>query len=110
MKDLREEVGTKACRPYIWAGRIVRMKKREITENIRDKDARRLQKTRKTTRLEDCVKRDLRKAEEEEKRREKVNNRDQWKRITKVARGRTSYNCSRLPSTASELFVWLRGN
>ena len=30
-------------------------------------------------RWEDCVKRDLRKAEEEEKWREKANNRDQWK-------------------------------
>ena len=29
-------------------------------------------------RWEDCVKRDLRKAEEEEKWREKANNRDQW--------------------------------
>ena len=36
-------------------------------------------------RWEDCVKRDLRKAEEEEKWREKANNRDQWKQITKVA-------------------------
>ena len=35
-------------------------------------------------RWEDCVKRDLRKAEEEEKWREKANNRDQWKQITKV--------------------------
>ncbi len=34
---------------------------------------------------EDCVKRDLRKAEEEEKWREKANNRDQWKQITNVA-------------------------
>ena len=33
-------------------------------------------------RWDDCVKRDLRKAEEEEKWREKVNNRDQWKQIT----------------------------
>ena len=33
----------------------------------------------------DCVKRDLRKAEEEEKWREKANSRDQWKTITKVA-------------------------
>ena len=31
------------------------------------------------------MKRDLRKAEEEEKWREKANNRDQWKQITKVA-------------------------
>ena len=36
-------------------------------------------------RWEDCVKRDLRKAEEEENWREKATNRDQWKRITKVA-------------------------
>ena len=36
-------------------------------------------------RWEDCVKRDPRKAEEEEKWREKANNRDQQKRITKVA-------------------------
>ena len=69
----------------------------------RDKDTRRLQKTRKTTakmgglceersekgrggrpqlRWEDCVKRDLRKAGEEEKWREKANNREQWKLIT----------------------------
>ena len=34
-------------------------------------------------RWDDCVKRDLRKAEEEEKWREKPN-RDQWKQITKV--------------------------
>ena len=34
-----------------------------------------------------CVNRDLRKAEEEEKWREKVNNRDKWKRIIKVAVG-----------------------
>ena len=34
---------------------------------------------------EDCVKRDLREAEEEEKWREKANNRDQWKQIAKVA-------------------------
>ena len=31
------------------------------------------------------MKRDLRKAEEEENWREKANNRDQWKQITKVA-------------------------
>ncbi len=37
-------------------------------------------------RWEDCVKRDLRKAEEEENWREmKANNRDQWKQIIKVA-------------------------
>ena len=36
-------------------------------------------------RWEDCVKRGLRQAEEEEKWRENANNRDQWKQITKVA-------------------------
>ena len=36
-------------------------------------------------RWEDCVKRDLRKAKEEDKLREKANNRDPWKPITKVA-------------------------
>ena len=36
-------------------------------------------------RWEDCVKRDLRKAEEEDKWRENDNTRDQWKQITKVA-------------------------
>ena len=36
-------------------------------------------------RWEDCVKRYLRKAEEEEKGRENANNRDPWKQITKVA-------------------------
>ena len=55
--------------------------RREITENIRDKETRRLQKTRKTTaKMGDCVKTDLRKAEEEEKWREKANNREQWKK------------------------------
>ena len=58
----------------------------EITEKIRDNEARWLQKSvRPQLRWEDCVKRDLRKAEEEEKWREKANNRYQWKRITKVA-------------------------
>ena len=36
-------------------------------------------------RWDDCVKRDVRKAEEEEKWRENANNKDQWKQITKVA-------------------------
>ena len=40
-------------------------------------------------RWEDCVKRDVRKAEEEEHWREKANNRDQWKRIKKVAAHRS---------------------
>ena len=36
-------------------------------------------------RWENCVKRDQKKAEEEEKWRERANNRDQWKQIPKVA-------------------------
>ena len=40
---------------------------------------------RRQLRREDCVKRDLSKAEEEEKWREKANNREHWKLITKVA-------------------------
>ena len=36
-------------------------------------------------RWEKCVNRALRKAEEEEKWREKANNRDQWKQVTKQA-------------------------
>ena len=47
-----------------------------ITENIRDRETRRLKKTRMTQVIcEDCVKRDLRKAEEEEKWRENASNR-----------------------------------
>ena len=40
-------------------------------------------------RWEDCVRRDLRKTEEEEKWREMTNNMDQWKRNTKVAEHRS---------------------
>ena len=36
-------------------------------------------------RWEDCVERDVRRAEEEEKWREKANNTDQWKQLTRVA-------------------------
>ena len=43
------------------------------------------------------MKRDLRKAEEEEKWREKVNNRDQWKHITKVAVLRSDQKTSLIP-------------
>ena len=55
MKDIREEVVTKACivgkivkSRMKWAGHMVRMR-REITRKIRDKEVRRLQKTRKNT-------------------------------------------------------------
>ena len=46
-----------------WAGHMVRMKDYKLPKKIRDK----------------------RKAEAEDKWREKAKNRDQWKRITKVA-------------------------
>ena len=55
MKDLREEVGTKACivgklvkSRIKWAGHMVRMKDEQLPKK-RDKEARRFQKTRKTT-------------------------------------------------------------
>ena len=70
-----------------WAGHMVRMKddtlpKRSVTkkqEGVRGRG-------RPQLRSEDCVKRDLIKAEEEEEQwRENVNNKDQWKQIRKVA-------------------------
>ena len=45
MKDPREEVKSRMK----WAGLMVRMKRREITEKIRDKEVRRLQRMKKTT-------------------------------------------------------------
>ena len=81
MKDLREEVGRMK-----WAGHMVRMKDEKLpkrSETMKHDGCRK--RGRPQLRWEDCVKRDLRKAEEEEKWREKANNRDQWKRITKVA-------------------------
>ena len=84
MKDLREEVGTKAC----IVGKIVnsRMKDGKLPKRAETKKQEGSRKRgRPHLRWEDCVKRDLRKAEEEEKWREKANNRDQWKQITKVA-------------------------
>ena len=92
MKDLREEVGTKACtvgrivKSWMkWAGHMVRMKDErspKISETKKQEGCRK--RGRPQLRWKDCVKRDLRKAEEEEKWREKANNRDQWKEITKV--------------------------
>ena len=90
MKDLREEVGTKACivgkivkSRMKWAGHMVRMKDdklinyrkhlRQRSKNVADR-----KRGRPQPRWEDCVKRDLRKAEEEEHWREKANNRDQF--------------------------------
>ena len=93
MKDLREEVGTKACivgkivkSRMKWAGHMVRMNDDKLPKRAETK---RQEGSRKRggpqLRWEDCVKRDLRKAKEEEKWREKANNRGRWKQITKVA-------------------------
>ena len=78
MKDLREEVGTKACivgklvkSRMKWAGHMVRMKDEKlpkISETMKHDGCRK--RGRPQLRWEDCVKRDLRKAEEEEKWRE----------------------------------------
>ena len=93
MKDLREEVGTKACivakivkSRMKWARHMVRMKDDKLLKRSETKKQEGFRKRGKPRlRWEDCVKRDLRKAEEEEKWREKANNRDQWKQIMKVA-------------------------
>ena len=93
MKDLRQEVGTKACivgktgkSRMKWAGHMVRMKDNKLPRISETKKQEGFKKRgRRQLRWEDCVKRDLRKAEEEEKWREKANNRDQWKQLTKVA-------------------------
>ena len=93
MKHLREEVGTKACivgkivqSRMKWAGHIVRMIDGRLPKKSEAKKQEGCRKRgRPQLRWDDCVKRDLRKAEEEEKWREKANNRDQWKQITKVA-------------------------
>ena len=77
MKDLREEVGTKACTVgkivksrMKWAGHMVRMKderspKRSETKKHKLEEGCR-KRGRPQLRWEDCVKRDLRKAEEED--------------------------------------------
>ena len=92
MKDLREEVGTKACivgkivkSRMKWAGHMVKMKDDKLPKRSETKKQEGFRKRgRRQLRWEDCVKRDLRKAEEDEKGRENAN-RDQWKQITKVA-------------------------
>ena len=89
----REEVGTKYCivgkidkSRIKWAGHVVRMKDDKLPKRSETKKQECCRKRgRPQIRLGDCVKRDLRKAEEEEHWREKANNRDQWKQITKVA-------------------------
>ncbi len=63
-----------------WAGHMVRMKDDKLQKRSETKkqEGFRIQ-GRPQLIWEDCVKRDLRKAKEEEKWREKANNRDQWK-------------------------------
>ena len=93
MKDLREEVGTKACivgnvvkSRMKWTGHKVRMEDERLPNRSETKKKEGCRKRgRPQLRWEDCVTRDLRKAEEEEKWREKDHDRDQWKQITKVA-------------------------
>ena len=69
-----------------WAGHFVRMKDERLPKRSATKKQEGCRKRgRPQLRWEDCVKRDLRKAEEEEKWIEKTNNREQWKEITKVA-------------------------
>ena len=84
MKDLRE-IETKACivaktvkSRTEWAGHMVRMKDERLPKRSETKKQEGCRKRgRPQLRCEDCVKRDLRKAEEEEKWREKANNREQ---------------------------------
>ena len=93
MKDLREVVGTKACiigkigkSRMKWAGHMVRMKDDKlpkIAETKKQEGSRK--RGRPQLRWEDCVKRDLRKAEQEETWRENANNKERWKLIRKVA-------------------------
>ena len=93
MKDLREEVGSKACivgkivkSRMKWAGHMVRMNDDKLPKRAETKRQEgSIKRGRPQLRWEDCIKRDLRKAKDEEKWREKANNRDRWKLITKVA-------------------------
>ena len=73
MKDLREEVGTKSCivvkivNRMKWAGLMVRMKDDKLPKRAETKKQDGFRKRgRPQLKWEDCVKRDLRKADEEE--------------------------------------------
>ena len=103
MKYLREEVRTEACivakivkSRIKWAGHMVRMKDDKLPKQFETKKNDGCRKRgRPQLRWEHCVKRDLRKAEEEEKWRENAN---QWKRITKVAVHRSDQYTSLTPT------------
>ena len=91
---MRDEVGIKAAcmvakivkSQMKWAGNMVRMKDDKLPKRSETKKQEGCRKRgRAKLKWKDYEKRDLRKAEEEEKRREKANNRDQWKQITKGA-------------------------
>ena len=69
-----------------WAGHMVRMKEDKLpkrSEKMKQEGFRK--RGRPQLRWDDCVKRDMRKAEGEEKWRENPNNGDQWKQITNLA-------------------------
>ena len=93
MKYLREEVGSKACivlkivkSRMTWTGHMVRMKYDKLPKRSETKKQEGFRKRgRPHIRWEDCVKRDLRKTEEEENWSDKASNREHWKQITKLA-------------------------
>ena len=61
-----------------WAGHMVRMKDKRLPKRSETKNQEGCRKQeRPQLRWNDCMKRDLKKAEEEEQLREKANNRDQ---------------------------------
>ena len=101
MKDLREEVGTKACivgkivkSRIKWAGHMVRMKydkSPKRSETKKQEGSR--NRGRPQLRWQDCVKRDLRKAEEEVKWREKGQQQGPIETNHKSSRTPTSEEC-----------------
>ncbi len=85
-----------------WAGHMVRMKDDKLPKRSETKKQEGFRKRgRPQLRWEDFVKRDLRKAEEE-KWREKANDRDQWKQITKVAVLRSDRYTSLTPTQGNQ--------
>ena len=110
MKDLREEVGTKACivgkivkSRMKWGGHMVRMNNDKLPKSAETKRQEGSRKRGKPQlRWEDCVKRDLRKAEEEDKWRENANNRDRWKLITKAVALRSDQYISLTPTQGKQ--------
>ena len=70
-----------------WAGHMVRMKDERLPKRSETKKQEGWRKKESPQlRWEDCVKRDLKKAEEEEKWRGKANNRDQWNFFNRSSR------------------------